>query len=52
MTAVTICSDFAAQGNKVCHIFTLYPAGSDGKQFICNAGDVGLIPGEVNGSTL
>ena len=52
MAAVTICSDFVAQGNKVCHILTFYPAGSDGKEFIYNAGDECLIPGEVNGHPL
>ena len=25
MTAVTICSDFGAQGNKICHPFPLFP---------------------------
>ena len=30
MAAVTICSDFGAQENKVCHFFPTYLPGSDG----------------------
>ena len=27
------------------HIHTHFPGGSDGKEYACNAGDLGLIPG-------
>ena len=60
MAAVTICSDFGAQENKVCHCFHCFPIylpwsdgtrclGSRGssasKEPACNAGDLGSIPG-------
>ena len=31
--AVTICSDFGAQENKVCHCFPIYLPGSDGTRY-------------------
>ena len=53
MATVTICSDFGPQDNKICHCFPFFPhlfamefpGGSDGKEFACNAGNLGLIPG-------
>ena len=33
MTAVTICCDFAAQENKVCHCFPIYLLWSDGTRY-------------------
>ena len=60
MAAITICSDFGAQKNKVSHCFPLFPHpfergwgqiikvipdGSDDKESACNAGDPGLTPG-------
>ena len=56
MAAITICSDFGAQKNKVSHCcitnqymkLSGFPGGSVGKESACNAGDagdVGLIPG-------
>ena len=29
-----------------------FPGGSDGKESVCNAGDMGSIPGEGNGNPL
>ena len=53
MATVTICSDFGPQDNKICHCFPFFPhlfamefpGGSDGKEFACNAGYLGLIHG-------
>ena len=60
MAAVTICSDFGAQKNKVSHfspsichevmgpdamILVFWMLSSDGKESACNAGDPGSIPG-------
>ena len=51
MAAVTICSDFGAQENKICHCFPFspfcldFPDTSIGKESTCNVGDLGLIPG-------
>ena len=62
MVAVTICSDFGAQKNKVSHCFHLYVVGLprwlSGKESPCPAGDSGCIPGlgrspgEGNGNPL
>ena len=30
---------------KITHIFSGFPSGSAGKEFACNAGDLGSIPG-------
>ena len=30
---------------NICNILYTFPGGSDGKEFACNMGDLGLIPG-------
>ena len=51
MAAVTICSDFGAQKNKICHYFPFppfclgFPDSSIGNECSCNVGDLGVIPG-------
>ena len=37
-------SIFAIRFN-ICNILHTFPGGSDGKEFACNTGDLGLIPG-------
>ena len=39
-------SDKPSKQHKICHFLTKkFPCGSAGKEFACNAGDLGLIPG-------